>query len=312
MTRGSTPPANPAPPRRALLCLNSAARSGGKGIEAARQVLCGAGIELVEVRPDSARALADAIRQHRESVDCAILGGGDGTLNAAAAGLLDADMPFGVLPLGTANDFARSIGIPTDLAAAARAIVGGISRPIDVGDVNGHPYFNVASIGLSADLAQTLTRDVKRRFGRLSYAVSAAKVLFRARPFHATLAWDDTRVTVRTMQISVGNGRFYGGGNVVAPDARIDDGHLDLYSLEFSDVWRMALIVPTFKSGEHGAVQEVRTARGTRFEVTTRRPRPVNADGEIVTETPAVFTQRAKAARVYVPANSPLLSGGPG
>lgn len=311
VTLGSTTAERQARPHRALVCLNSAARSGANGIEDARRILCGAGVELVEVRPDSAQALADAIRDHRGSVDCVILGGGDGTLNAAAAGILDAGLPFGVLPLGTANDFARSIGIPTDLSAAAKVIATGMSRPIDVGDVNGHPYFNVASIGLSADLAQTLTRDVKRRFGRLSYAVSAAKVLFRARPFHATLIWDDTHVTVRTMQIAVGNGRFYGGGNIVAPDARIDDGQLDLYSLEFGDVWRMALIVPTFKSGEHGAVQEVRTARGTRFEVTTRRPRPVNADGEIVTETPAVFTQHTKAARVYVPADSPLVTGAP-
>lgn len=311
MTQSGPKAVSPAPPRRALLCLNSAARSGGSDIEAAREILAGAGLDLVEAKPDSAKALAAAIAAHRDAVDCIILGGGDGTLNAAAAGLLEAGLPFGVLPLGTANDFARSIGIPMDLSAAARVITGGLSRPIDVGDVNGHPYFNVASIGLSADLAQTLTRDVKRRFGRLSYAVSAAKVLFRARPFHATLAWDDTHVTVRTMQIAVGNGRFYGGGNVVASQARIDDGHLDLYSLEFADVWRMALIVPKFKSGEHGAVHEVRTARGTRFDVTTRRPRPVNADGEIVTQTPAVFTQHAKAIRVFVPADSPLISGLP-
>ena len=230
-----------------------------------------------------------------------VVAGGDGTINAAASGIIATGLPLGVLPLGTANDFARSIDLPRDVEAAARIIADGFTHKVDVGQVNGHFFCNVASVGLAADLAKNLTTDRKRRFGRLSYAMTAGNVLLRATPFHATLMIADRRITVRTLQIAVGNGRFYGGGNVVAPHAQIDAGSLDLYSLEFAQVWRMALMIPSFQSGGHGAMREVRTARGARFEVSTRHPRPVNADGELVTQTPATFTQMPTALTVFVP-----------
>ncbi len=258
------------------------------------------GVTLFEGTCNDPLDVTPCILAHRARVDCVIVGGGDGTLNAAGPGLLATALPLGVLPMGTANDFARSLGLPLDAAAAADVICGGLTRSIDVGEVNGRTFFNVASVGLAADLAQRLTAEHKRRFGRLSYALSASNVLLEARPFHATLLLGEQKIMVRTMQIAVGNGRFYGGGNIVASGAQIDDGHLNLYSLEFSRVWRMALMVRSFKSGSHGAVREVRTARGASFEVITRRPRPVNADGELVTQTPARFTQRLQALSVYV------------
>ena len=213
-----------------------------------------------------------------------------------------------MLPLGTANDFARSVGVPMELEAAARVIAEGFTHKVDVGEVNGHPFFNVASVGLAADLAKRLTREGKRRFGRLSYAMTAARCLIEASPFHATLLVGQEKVMVRTLQIAVGNGRYYGGGNVIVTDARIDDQQLDLYSLEFSQVWRMALMIPHFKRGAHGAVREVRTAKGITFEVITRKPRAVNADGELVTQTPAVFTQLPLAVSVYVPRTCALVT----
>ena len=287
--------------RRALLIVNEASRTGLSRTDAAATTLRAGDIDVVVGACREAADLSPSILAHRDAVDCVVLGGGDGTLNAAARGLVETQLPLGVLPLGTANDFARSVGVPFDLEAAASVITDGFTHMVDMGEVNGHPFFNVASVGLAADLAKRLTREGKRRFGRLSYAMTAARCLMEAAPFHATLLVGDEKVMVRTLQIAVGNGRFYGGGNVVASDARIDDQHLDLYSLEFAQVWRMALMLPHFKRGAHGAIREVRTARGLSFEVITRKPRPVNADGEIVTHTPAVFTQRPRAISVYVP-----------
>ena len=292
--------------RRALLMVNRASRSGALGIGAAGARLAAGGIEVCEI--DGQGDPSAAIIAHRGEVDCVILGGGDGTMNAAARGLVESGLPLGVLPLGTANDFARSVGVPIDLEAAARVIVDGVTHMVDVGEVNGYPFFNVASIGLAADLAKRLTREGKRRFGRFSYALSAARCLLDASPFHATLLVGEEKVMVRTLQIAVGNGRYYGGGNVIVTDARIDDQRLDLYSLEFSQVWRMALMIPHFKRGAHGTVREVRTARGITFEVITRKPRPVNADGELVTHTPAVFTQKPRAVEVFVPQTCALVS----
>ncbi len=291
--------------RRALFIVNPESRSGGRPLGAVVDRLHDGGIALVERACASRSEVSPCVVAHAGVVDCVILGGGDGTINAAGRGLLQTGLPFGVLPLGTANDFARSIGVPLDVEAAADIIGDGHVHRIDVGEVNGHPFFNVASVGLAADLARGLTPGAKRRFGRLSYALSALRLLLQARPFHATLLIGYDRTMVRTMQITVGNGRYYGGGNVVAPDARIDSGHLNLYSLEFAQVWRMALMLRSFKSGGHGSVRDVRTARGDSFEVITRRPRSVNADGELVTKTPARFIQRARALGVYAPALGP-------
>src|SRR5918993_846776 len=285
--------------RRALLIVNAKSRSGAAQRDMAVERLKDHGIEPVHVDCGRREDLSPLIVKHAKDVDCAVVGGGDGTLNAAAFGVMEKGLPLGILPLGTANDLARTLEIPPDLDTAAQVIADGHTRKIDLGIVNGEPFFNVASVGLSAELAQTLTRDIKRRFGRLGYGIVAMKVLFRARPFSAIITSADGTVRVRTLQIAVGNGRYYGGGNAVEKDAAIDDQHLDLYSLELRRAWKLALMARSFRYGEHRAWEEVRAIRAKEFTVHTRRPRPVNCDGEIVTETPAHFTIRENAVTVF-------------
>lgn len=287
--------------RRALLIINAKSRSGEAQAQTAIAALQSYGIEPVPVECSRREDLSPLIVKHRDGVECAVVGGGDGTLNAAALGVIEAGLPLGILPLGTANDLARTLGIPFELDGAARVIADGRTRRIDLGLVNGEPFFNVASLGLSAELAQKLTRDIKRRFGRLGYALVAMKVLAQAKPFRATIASEAESVRVRTLQIAVGNGRFYGGGNAVEKDAAIDDQHLDLYSLEFERAWKLAFMARSFRYGEHGAWSEVRAIRAREFDIRTRRPRPINADGEIVTQTPAHFSIRPGAVTVFAP-----------
>ena len=258
-------------------------------------------ISVLSIAPGGAEDVTAAILAQRSRIDAVVVAGGDGSLNAAAPGLLEAGLPFGILPLGTANDLARTLAIPPGLAAAAAVVASGHTRALDVGSVNGQPFFNVASIGPSADLARTLTGGEKRRWGRLGYAGAGLRVLARARPFHARITHAGVSADVRTWQIAVGNGRHYGGGNVVAADAAIDDARLDLYSLELSSAWKLPLMLRAFRAGAHGAWREVRTMRGVAFDVATRRKRPVNADGELVTQTPAQFRVHPAALRVFVP-----------
>jgi YegS/Rv2252/BmrU family lipid kinase len=287
--------------RRALLIVNAKSRSGTAQREMAIERLEAHGIETVHLDCARREDLSPLIVKHAKDVDCAIVGGGDGTLNAAAFGVIETGLPLGILPLGTANDLARTLGIPFDLDGAAQVIADGVTREIDLGIVNGEPFFNVASIGLSAELAQQLTRDIKRRYGRLGYAMVALKVLAQARPFRATIRSETENVRVRTLQIAVGNGRFYGGGNAVEKDATIDDQHLDLYSLELKRAWKLAFMARSFRHGRHGAWREVRAVRAKEFDIRTRKPRPINADGEIVTETPAHFSIRPGAVTVFAP-----------
>jgi diacylglycerol kinase (ATP) len=294
-----------APARRTLVLLNPNARQGKQNIDALLDSMEDQGLDVVVETSLGPGELSDAIVKRKDAIDCVVVCGGDGTINAAARGLMETRLPMGILPMGTANDLARTLGIPVELDKAAQVIVDGVTNAIDVGTVNGHPFFNVASMGLSADLARGLTRETKQRWGRLGYAVAAGRVLARARPFTAWIQNKDERVRVKTMQIAVGNGRHYGGGNVVEESAAIDDGQLDLYSLELKSVFQLALMMRSFRQGAHGAWNEVRTKRCVEFDIETRTPRPINTDGELVTQTPAHFKVHREAVTVYVPKAPP-------
>ena len=288
--------------RRALLLLNPKARRGQEPIRPILKQLEAGGIsvhvEAFEALPEIAR---DIVRL-RHIADLVIVCGGDGSVSSAALAAMESGLPMGIIPMGTANDLARTLDIPMDLLAAADVIVGGQPRLIDVGTVNGHAFFNVASMGLSSEMAEGLDPALKNRFGRLSYALAALKVLTHATAFQARITEKGETIEVQTYQIAVGNGRHYGGGNIVEQTAEIDDGHLDLYSLEVKTLWKLALMLRSFRTGRQGAWREVRTARSTEFGIETKRPMPVNTDGEIVTSTPALFRVHPRAISVVAPA----------
>ena len=291
-------------PRRALLVINENSRQGGKAGDAAVEVLGRGGLQLQRETCDKPGDLAYTIRRAARAVDLVVLGGGDGTLSSAAPALIETGLPLGILPLGTANDLARTLGLPLDTAAAAQVIVDGKLRHIDVGEVNGTPFFNVASLGLSVGMTRELTHDVKQRWGRLGYAIATFRALAQVRPFLAEIRAGDEVHRVRTLQIAVGNGHYYGGGLAVEEGAEIDDGCLNLYSLEFYHLWKIALVYPAFRKGRHGMWNEVRTMGCREVEIRTARPKAVNTDGEITTQTPAKFRVLQKAVSVFTPAES--------
>lgn len=286
---------------RALLLINPRARQGAGSLESVADCLRGLGVDVVAEPPARDRPVADVLRARPPDVRAVVVGGGDGTLNAAAGALAEAGLPVGVVPLGTANDLARTLGLPADPADACKVIAAGHTRRIDLGVVNGKPFFNAASIGLSVEVSRKLTRSAKGRWGWLAYLATAARVARYARPFRAEVRAGDEVHRVRAIQITVGNGRHYGGGLTVAEDAAIDDGRLDLYSLEVDRWWQLLRLLPALRSGTLAGHAGVRALRGTEFVVTTRHPRPVSADGEVVTSTPARFSIRKQALEVFVP-----------
>jgi diacylglycerol kinase (ATP) len=287
--------------RRALMLVNPRSRRGTAALDPVVERLRAGGIDAVIERFETPEEVSADIARRRHEADLVIVCGGDGTINSAARGVLETGLPMGIMPMGTANDLARTLAIPDDLLRAAGIIVAGHTSRIDLGEVNGHPFFNVASLGLSADLARGLTPEVKRRWGKLGYALAALRVLLKAQPFRADIISDAGSVRVKTLQIAVGNGVHYGGGTVIHADATIEDGHLDLYSLELANVWKFGLMLGAFRRGEHGAWDEVRTAKSTEFDIRTKEPMPINTDGDIVTQTPAHFIIRPSAVSVFSP-----------
>lgn len=297
---------SPPQPRSALLVVNTSSRSGSDALASAQQALTAAGLQVTTCTPADPAACEQAIREHAGRVARVILGGGDGTIRAALDAILAADLPLGVLPLGTANDLARTLGLPLDLTAAARVAAADHWRAIDVGRVNQAHFLNVAHIGLGARVTRRLSTGIKGRWGIFSYAIAAQRALRQARRFEATIELDGQVHHQRTVQIGIGNGRFYGGGMQIFRRAAIDDGTFDLYSVRTAGAWQLMRLAPSIWAGRYAGPALFR-GRARCIRIVTDRPRSVTADGEFVTDTPAHFEMLPGALRVYVPP-----TGGPG
>jgi YegS/Rv2252/BmrU family lipid kinase len=285
---------------RAALLVNAQARLGARAEAAAAEALRHEGITLARAarvrRPTQLRRAVDALLD--ADVDRLIVGGGDGTLGTVAARLAGTGVALGVIPLGTANDFARALGIPADLERAAAVAAGGHARPIDLATANGEPFLNVASVGLSAATAR-LSTGMKRWLGPAAYALAGAVALARPPTFTARVETPGGTVEQRVHQLVVGNGRFFGGGVLVAEGSTLDDGSLVVYTLGARGRWPLLrtiallrLQVPLDRPGDA-------FVRAPEVHVATEPPGlPVNLDGEIRTTTPVRFAVSPGALRV--------------
>ena len=286
---------------RVLTIINTNSRRGAEAGGAALAALRADGVKLVIAEPEDRRSIDQAIRAQSGEVDLVVLGGGDGTMNAAAAALLDTQLPFAVLPLGTANDLARVLGIPTDPVAAARLVLRGRRNRIDLGRANDRLFFNIATIGLSARLARAMDKQTKKRFGALAYPITAVRIGL-GRPFHVLVRSAQGVLELDAIQIAVGNGRYHGGGIVVHEAAAIDDQLLHLYVLRPQSVAALLARLPWLLRGRHAVTSGVETLTGTEFAVETSERLPVNTDGELTTHTPVRFSVIPEAVEVCVPA----------
>ena len=175
------------------------------------------------------------MRQSPQGLDAIVVAGGDGTFARAIGTALAFGVPIGLVPLGTFNDLARTLAIPLDVEGACAVIAGGRPRTIDVARVNGAYYVTEASIGVSSRLTRLQKTRDKQRFGLLAVLRRARLRAVRyLRPFYAEIAYDGSEVRLSTVQLTVANSNHFGGFITVA-DAAIDDGWLDLYSVEIED-----------------------------------------------------------------------------
>lgn len=290
------------------LVVNTGARQGATALELAERL-------VLEGRPASmtshavhsgAELVATLDRVMGDPPDVLVVGGGDGTVSCAAARVAGTGTVLVTLPLGTANDFARTLEIPTDVEAAVRAVLPGEVVDVDLGRVDGHAFVNVASMGLSVAVTERLTPGLKRRLGPVAYPVATLAAFRGHRGFSARLELDgrESLELDDLLQVAVGNGRHYGGGNTVAPNASLDDHLLDVYAIERGRLADHVSIARLLRSGrfiEHDRVHHLTTRR---VRVITDEPMPINLDGEVLAATPAWFTIERNAVRVAVPQGS--------
>lgn len=151
--------------KKALLLINRYSRKGEKFLPQAVEYFYSHDFELIIKPLKHPRELGLVVQEYHKQVDCVIVGGGDGTLNGVVDSLVETKLPLGILPLGTANDLARTLNIPFSIKQACEVITRGNLKAIDLGWVNGKHFFNVASIGLSVEITRQLSRGLKRRWG---------------------------------------------------------------------------------------------------------------------------------------------------
>ncbi|WP_423824224.1 lipid kinase [Salinisphaera sp. SPP-AMP-43] len=281
--------------------MNRESRQGEANAQTAVEHLAERDVEVIEGRFQQPEDVASEIERYAESVDVIVLGGGDGTLNLASKSVMETGLPMAVLPLGTANDFARTLLIPTDLKSACDNVVDGIDHGIDLGQCNDVYFLNVASIGLAVRACEYRSDAAKKWFGSLGYASNVISAVRDTEPFQAQVSFADQTRQLRSIQIAVGNGRYFGGGMAVSSDAALDDGRLDLYSLKPRPLSSLLAMLPGLMKGPNHAMQGVQLFEGEEFRIETEQSMNINTDGEILTQTPATFRVLPSALTVKVP-----------
>ncbi|HZV77273.1 MAG TPA: YegS/Rv2252/BmrU family lipid kinase [Candidatus Babeliales bacterium] len=272
---------------RALLVVNPRARRGRQLGASVREHLAHLGIETIE---DGSLADFDAI----------VVAGGDGTFSREIPRALALEVPIGLVPLGTFNDLARTLAIPLGVEGACSVIAAGKTRAIDVARVNRADYVTEASIGLSSRITRLQKPADKQRYGLLAIAASVFPALWHARPFTAEIVFDGKLERLKAMQVTVASSPRF-GGFITVGDAAIDDGLLDCYAVEIEGLGQFLSVAAAVLSGRRQPGQGLRIFRSAAFEVKTRRPRRVTADGEPAATTPARFEVLPRALRVFVP-----------
>jgi diacylglycerol kinase (ATP) len=237
-----------------------------------------------------------------------VAAGGDGTLNEVINGLREeaAAVAVGLIPLGTGNDFARTLGLPTDVDEAMAVLLAGHTRAIDLVRVTSDEvrYFvNVSAGGFSGLVDEKLTPEMKKTWGPLAYLRSAAAALPELRAYHTTLSLDNTEsLSLSLYNVVIANGRYVGGGTQIAPEAAIDDGLLDVILIQERSTAELALLAAQVALGNHLSSDAIVFRRAARVTVNSRPGMWFNVDGELVGNEPAQFTVLPRALQFVVPA----------
>jgi diacylglycerol kinase (ATP) len=267
----------------------------GKALTYLRE--CGADVDCV-----SSTSPADLTRVAAESSrgewDRVVVCGGDGSLHLAVR---EFDLHRGtlaLLPLGSADDFARVVGIPRTVIGACDTILYGNTREVDVATANGLRYLGVAGFGFDSEVAKYANENAKFLRGSLLYLYSILRVLPRFTPRHVRMNG------IRSEQIMfacVGNTAQYGGGIRITPNAKIDDGLLDLCLVHRATRTQLLKTLPRAYTGSHVKSPFVETARATQFAFESEHPMDVYADGEHLTRMPVTFALAREKLRIVVP-----------
>ncbi|GAA0726413.1 diacylglycerol/lipid kinase family protein [Sphingomonas japonica] len=289
-------------PRQAVLIVNAKSRRGQAMFDEARTKIAAAGIELIDCHAvrDPAK-LNDTVRGAvRSGAPMVIVGGGDGSLSCVVDDVVGKDCVFAVLPLGTANSFARTLGLPLDLDGAIDAIASGRRRRIDLGMIDDDYFANCAAMGLSPMIGDTVPHNLKKYLGRIGYLGWAVWCFFRFRPFRLMIDDGTREHRMWATEVRMLNGRFHGGVEMTET-TDVDSGDMVIQVVAGRKLWK--LVVDWYgkffrlRSRDAG----IREFRGRELRLDTRPHHRISIDGEVLARTPVTVRVAQRAIEVVVP-----------
>jgi len=243
---------------------------------------------------ETAKRVRSAVEDGHRAI---VAAGGDGTVRSVAVHILDRDVALGILPMGTAMNVARALGIPLELPEAAEIVRAGHERTIDVGTVRGETFLEIASIGAAAEL---LAGGREAKDGRMRRAIDLLRQGVRNRRTRVRLQLDGREVRGRAPAIAVANGRFTGRGLELVPEAVLDDGRFDVLIFEGFGGVELLVHLGRLLLGR-ATDRRIRRFRAATVHVSTHRPLPIRIDSGVIGTTPVAFTTRPRSLRVIAP-----------
>lgn len=289
-------------PREAVLVVNAQSRRGEELFQEAREKLEAAGLTLLKAHAvKEPSVMASTVRQAvKAGAPMVIVGGGDGSLSGTIDEVVNTDCVFAPLPLGTANSFARTLGMPLDLDEAVDCIASGCRRRIDVGSINGDYFVNAASMGLSPMIGDTIPSELKKYLGRLGYLIWAVRCFFMLKPFRLIIHDGKREWRMWSTEVRVMNGRFHGGVQL-SDTADVDSGDIVIQAVTGRHRW--SLVVDWYAKffrlrDRHARTEEF---RGVELLLDTKPRLPISIDGEVLARTPATVKVAARAVDVVAP-----------
>lgn len=293
-------------PDRAILIVNAASRAGAEQYEAARDALVKAGLTLIDAKAvrDPSK-MSDEVKKAVARAPMVVVGGGDGTLSKSVDHFLGSDTVFAVLPMGTANSFARAMGLPLEIEEAVDIIANGQRRRIDLGAIDGDYFANSASIGLSPMIADSVPDELKKRLGRFAYLIWGLRCAIQFKPFR--LHVDDGK-TVRKLwstEVRIANGGHFGGVELVE-GAELDSGEIVIEAVDGKSLVRLAWSWLKAALRLRGlGDDDLVMFRGSEFKIRTWPRLHVAIDGEATRKTPVTVRIAKGAIEVAAPGPDP-------
>jgi diacylglycerol kinase (ATP) len=254
--------------------------------------------------PDEMRS--EITKASARGIDAILLSGGDGTVHQALPAIAKTDIPFGFLPCGRGNDFARNIGLPMDLKNNCSLLSNLSFRKLDLPCINKKtPFVAIAYVGFDAEVNRLANHQKGYFGGTLGYITCVLKALKNFKPFEVEITIDDQTFRERVMMVTVANAPFYGGGMKIAPQAIMDDGILDICIVKEIPKWELLQQFPKVFKGTHISHPRIMMKTGHRIKLISNEPREIFADGEYTGSLPAECTIGDQTVRVLSPMKPP-------